>query len=102
MQFKDPSAVLDYALDLAPSPSINTKPWLADGETVTLLTVTADAGLTVNSSSIMANSRGITDSLLVAWLAGGTPGATYKVRFAFTTNQGRTDCRAMPVKIAQL
>lgn len=101
MQYKDPSAVLDFALDLAPAPSINTAPWLAQGEMVTSLTVTADAGLTVNSSSIATNSAGVAASLLVAWLAGGTAGATYTVRFQFTTSQGRTDCRAMPVKVVQ-
>lgn len=100
-QFKDPSAVLDFALDLAPVPSINTTPWLAQGETVTSLAVTADAGLTVNSSTIAANSAGVAASLLVAWLAGGTANTTYNVRFQFTTSQGRTDCRAMPVKVLQ-
>lgn len=97
-QFKDPTAVLDFALDLAPS-GLNVSPWLATGEAVTSLTVTPDAGLTVNSSMIAANSSGVAASLLVAWLAGGTVGNTYNVRFTFTTNQGRTDSRTMPVRV---
>jgi hypothetical protein len=98
-QYKDPSAILDFALDLAPAAGINTTPYLADGETVTSLTVTADTGLTVSSSAVAANSRGIPSSLLVAWLSGGTAGVTYNVRFVFSTSQGRTDARTLPAQV---
>ncbi|SOE82096.1 hypothetical protein SAMN05446927_5407 [Caballeronia arationis] len=100
-QCKDPSAVLDFALDLAPAPSINASPWLAQGETVTTLIVTADTGITVNSSSISTNSLGVAASLLVAWLSGGTAGTTYNVRFTFVTSRGRRDSRTMPVRVVQ-
>jgi hypothetical protein len=98
-QYKDPSAVLDYALDLAPAAGINQQPWLVSGEIVTGLQVTADTGVTVNSSSIAANSQGVASSLLVAWLSGGTAGVTYNVRFTFTTSMGRTDSRTLPVQV---
>jgi hypothetical protein len=98
-QYKDPSAALDFALDLAPAAGINVSPYLADGETVTSLSVSADTGITVSASSIAANARAIPASLLVAWLAGGTAGATYNVRFTFSTSQGRTDVRTLPVHV---
>jgi len=98
-QYKDPSALLDFALDLAPAASINVSPYLADGETVTSLTVSADTGITVSSSAISANSRNVPASLLIAWLSGGTAGVTYNVKFTFSTSQGRTDARTLPVQV---
>ncbi|CAB3784199.1 hypothetical protein [Pararobbsia alpina] len=98
---KDPSADLDYGFDLSPSATQLIKPWLAVGEQVTNLVVTADDGISVLNSSINANSNGVPASLLVAWLSGGTLGATYNVHFEFTTNQGRTDTRSMQIVCQQ-
>jgi hypothetical protein len=98
-QYKDPGAILDFALDLAPAAGINVTPYLAAGETVTDLSVTADTGITVNSYAIAANSLGISASLLVAWLSGGTAGTTFNVRFTFSTSLGRTDVRTLPVQV---
>jgi hypothetical protein len=97
---KDPLASLDFGFDLSPAPTQLAQPWLAPGEQVTSLTVTADPGLTVSSSSISANSNGIAGALLVAWLSGGTAGTTYNVRYQFTTNSTppRTDCRSLSVQ----
>ncbi|WP_027798228.1 phage fiber-tail adaptor protein [Paraburkholderia dilworthii] len=99
---KDPNAVLDFGLDLSPVATQLASPWLAPGEQVVELTVTADSGLTVNSSSIAMNASGVTGALLIAWLAGGVAGTTYNVRFQFTTNStpSRTDCRSLQIQCA--
>jgi hypothetical protein len=99
---KDPNAVLDFGLDLSPPSTQLSSPWLAFGEQVVSLTVTADSGLTVNSSSIATNSAGVAGALLVAWLAGGIAGNVYNVRFQFTTNSTppRIDCRSLQIQCA--
>lgn len=99
---KDPTADLDYGIDLA-NPSIwpPAPPWLATGETVTELTVTADAGLAVNSQSINANASGVAGALLIAWVSGGVSGTSYYLHFLFTTNLGRTDTRSIQIQCIQ-
>jgi hypothetical protein len=98
---KDPSAVLDYGIDLSPVPTLLEKPWLAPGEIVTALTVTPDEGITVESSSINTNAGGIVDALLIAWVSGGVIGTTYNVHFEFTTSLGRTDTRTIQLQCMQ-
>jgi hypothetical protein len=97
---KDPMALKDYGFDL----SLPTRPfgtaWLAPGETLSSLTVTADAGITVASSSIGNNAAGL-PTVAIAWISGGTIGSTYYVRFTFTTNQGRTDTRSILFRVVQ-
>jgi hypothetical protein len=96
---KDPSATLDYGIDLASSSSWPPGgPWLAAGETVTELTVTADPGLTVNSQSINTNSNGVAGALLVGWISGGVAGNSYYLHFTFTTSAGRTDTRSILIQ----
>ena len=60
---KDPSAVLDYVFDWTE--------WLATGETITDHTITADTGITVDSSTEDAGK-------VTVWLSGGTAGINYK------------------------
>lgn len=97
---KDPSAVLDFGFDLSAPATQQYQPWLAPGEQVASLTVTADSGMTVNSSAIATNASGIAGALLVAWLSGGTAGNTYNVRYQFTTNSTppRTDSRSIQIQ----
>jgi hypothetical protein len=97
--YKDPSADLDFGFDLSPSPTQLIKPWLAPGETVTSLTVTADTGLVVNNFSINTNSTNVPTALLLAWLSGGVVGNLYLVHFLFTTSEGRTDTRSMQISV---
>jgi hypothetical protein len=94
------SAVLDYGFDLSAPVTQIYQPWLAPGEQVVSLTVAADSGLTVNSSSISANASGVAGALLIAWLSGGVANTTYNVTFTFTTNSTppRTDCRSLSVQ----
>ena len=83
---KDPSAVLDYAFDWTG--------WLATGETITDYTITADTGITVDSSTE-------DDGKVTVWLSGGTAGINYKVACKITTSAGRTDERTIWIKVVE-
>ena len=82
---KDPSAVLDYVFDWS-------EEWLATGETITDHTITADTGITVDSSTEDAGK-------VTVWLSGGTAGINYKVACLVTTSAGRTDERTIWIKV---
>ena len=81
---KDPSAVLDYMFDWTE--------WLATGETITDHTITADTGITKDSSTEGSGK-------VTVWLSGGTAGQNYKVACLVTTSAGRTDERTMWIKV---
>ena len=81
---KDPSAVLDYEFDWTR--------WLATGETIDNYTITADTGITVDSSTEDAGK-------VIVWLSGGTAGINYKVACKITTSAGRTDERTIWIKV---
>jgi hypothetical protein len=91
---KDPSAVLDYVFDWTE--------WLATGETIAvdsetgekLITITADTGITVDSSTE-------SDGKIIVWLSGGTAGINYKVACLITTTEGRTDERTIWIKVVE-
>jgi len=82
---KDPQAVLDFNWDWSA--------WLGEGEAITDKTVTPDAGLTVNSSSINGG-------VVAAWLAGGVAGITYTVACTISTSAGRTETRRIQIVVA--
>lgn len=81
---KDPTAVLDYRIDWAS--------WLADAETITTSTWTAQTGITIDSSSA-------TTTTTTVWLSGGTARTVYTVTNRITTNQGRTDERTLHITV---
>ena len=81
---KDPSAVLDYVFDWTE--------WLATGETITDHTITADTGITVDSSAE-------SDGKVTVWLSGGTAGINYKVACLVETSDGRTDERTLWIRV---
>ena len=83
---KDPSAVLDYAFDWTE--------WLAAAETITDHTITADTGITVDSSTE-------SDGKVTVWLSGGTAGINYKIACLITTSAGRTDERTIWIKVVE-
>jgi len=83
---KDPSAVLDWMFDWSD--------WLASGETITDHTITADTGITVDSSTEDAGK-------VTVWLSGGTAGINYKVACLITTSAGRTDERTIWIKVVE-
>ena len=91
---KDPSAVLDYVFDWTE--------WLATGETIAvdsetgkkLITITADTGITVDSSTE-------DDGKVTVWLSGGTAGTTYRVECLIATTAGRTDERSLWITVQE-
>ena len=83
---KDPSAVLDYVFDWTG--------WLAAGETIVGHTITADTGITVDSSTEDAGK-------VTVWLSGGTAGINYKVACKITTSAGRTDERTLWIRVVE-
>lgn len=96
-----PGSVLDYGFDLSPPPTSLRQPWLASGEQITNLSITTDAGVTVNSQNIGPNSTGVPAALCTAWLSGFSLGGAYFVHYTFTTNQGRTDTRSIQISCLQ-
>ena len=68
--------------------------WLATGETITDHTITADTGITVDSSTE-------SDGKVIVWLSGGTAGINYKVACLITTSAGRTDERTIWIKVVE-
>lgn len=82
---KDPSAVLDYEFDWSA--------WLG-ADTIASHTVTAEAGVTVMSSSA-------TSTATIVWLSGGTAGTDYDVTNQIVTAGGRTDERTMLIRCVE-
>ena len=76
---KKPNEIKKYAY--------NEAPFLDEqGITIsTIVSVTADAGLTVDSNALSSDSKKITVTL-----SGGTAGVVYKVAAKFTTSDGQT------------
>lgn len=85
--YKDPDAVLDYAMDWST--------WLASGENISTYVVTAD------SSLITISTHSISSAVVTAWLSGGHVGQTYTVAVKVVTSGSRTDERSFKVKIKQ-
>lgn len=89
----DPDARLDYRFDWrALTNGYGTSNWLATGETIVDTTVTADAGLTVDSSSVVSD-----DTAVVVWLSGGAVGGRYYVTCHIVTSAGREDDRTITI-----
>ena len=94
---KDPDAVLDYKFDWAASTNgSGDTDWLdtTNGETIASHTITADTGITVDSSSITDTNTSVT-----VWLSSGTAGTDYTVTCQIVTSASRTDDRSITVKV---
>jgi hypothetical protein len=84
---KDPSATLDYTLDLSL--------WLQEiQDTVSSATLTA-TGVTAMSHTIVDGNK------IVAWVSGGTVGQAAKLVYQYTTTNGRTDERTIAFNIKE-
>jgi hypothetical protein len=77
---KQPNETLDYDVDLTD--------WLsARGDTISTYVITADPGLTLVQSAVIAGDDG---SIKVkAYFSGGTDGVTYHVTVKVTTSNSR-------------
>lgn len=84
---KDPDAVLDYTFDWSA--------WLDTGETIIAHEVVVEAG------DVVIDSTTATDTLVVAWLSGGTLGTDAEVRCRVTTSEGRIDDRTIRLLITE-
>ena len=96
---KDPDAVLDYVFDwaaLTNGTTGGTSDWLASGETISTKTITAETGITVDSSSITDTNTSVT-----VWLSGGSAGNIYYVSCKIVTSAGRTDERTINIEVVQ-
>ena len=94
---KDPDAVLDYKFDWkALTNGSGSTDWLAASETITGITINADSGITVDSSSATNANTSVT-----VWLSGGSAGGTYKVACKIVTNASRTDERTITVNVSE-
>ena len=94
---KDPDAVLDYKFDWKSSTNGNGfTDWLASSETISMHTITASAGITVDSSSITDTNTSVT-----VWLSGGTAATPYTVACKIVTSAGRTDERTITINVAE-
>lgn len=95
--YKDPHAVLDYGF--------LWQDWLEPSESISSHTITADAGITVNSSAVNGSPMTIdgishkAGSVITVWLSGGTDGTSYVVACRVSTTFGRTDERSMKISI---
>lgn len=86
--YKDPTAVLDFAMDWAST-------WLATSESISTYEATYDgSGLTISTYS---ESSGI----VTVWLAGGYAGSDYRVSIRIGTDASRIDERTFMVKVRE-
>ena len=84
---KQPVEVQDY--------DISFVDWLAAlSDTASTHTVTAETGITVDSSTLTAG-------VVKVWLSGGTDGTTYKVTAQIVTAGGRTKEDEIKIKVRE-
>lgn len=94
---KDPDEVLDYKFDFAALTNGNgATDYLESGETISSETVTAGAGITLDSETITDSNTSVT-----IWLSGGTAGNTYTVTCQIATSASRTVERSIYVTVAE-
>ncbi|RLB93608.1 MAG: hypothetical protein DRH26_03470 [Deltaproteobacteria bacterium] len=88
---KVPDAVLDYKFDWAAlTNGSGVSDWLSSGEAIADITVTADAGITIDSSA-----KADLDTSVVVFLSGGTEQAQYEISCKIKTTDDRTDVRTL-------
>jgi hypothetical protein len=81
---KDPSALLDYAIDW--------EDWLEGTDTVASAVWTVPTGLALEDQIE-------TDTVSTIWLSGGVLGTKYNVACLMTTTDGRIDERTITISI---
>lgn len=92
---KDPSSVLPYKFDFkALTNGTGESDWLGTTETISSKTVTAETGITVDSSTITDTSTSVT-----VRISGGTANHDYRVTCEIVTSAGNTDQRTMLFKV---
>ena len=86
---KDPNAVKDYRFKWAD--------FLESGELISTALITVDAGLTLDSTSIVDTSTSV-----LGWFSGGTAGEKYKITCKITTDStpARIEQRSVYLEVA--
>lgn len=94
---KHADSKLDFKFDWAPltngTPG-GVSDWLASGDTISTHVVTADSGITVDSSNLADSNTSV-----VVWLSGGAVGISYVITCSIVTAQGREDSREIVVTV---
>jgi len=88
---KDPGSRLDYGFDLG------AQGWLAQGETVTSLEVTA--ATPVGADALVIEAPTVAGGVIYAWISGGSLGKDYAVTFHWATSAGRVDERSLTLQV---
>lgn len=83
---KHPDDVLDWSI------LWRAGGWLRDGDNIAASAWTVPDGLTVTEATHDNDTATV-------WLAGGTPGADYRVTNRITTSEGRTAARSFVVHV---
>lgn len=103
---KDPNSVEPYFFvwcDLKNGTNTNGDDGELQGATISTETVSADTGLTVDSSSLAAVTiKGTSyaiNTVVTVWLSGGTDGTDYNVLCRITTSDSRTLDKTMVVPV---
>lgn len=89
---KDPFAVLDYSLDFTN--------WMPSGETISAITVNVET-ISGDASPLATTTTTNTDTVVTAFLTGGTVGNIYNVEYQITTNNNKKDSRNLRIKIVE-
>ena len=111
MPEKDPQSVEPYffvfcSRDGTNDGTTSDKGELQGATISTITSVTAETGLTVSSSNKNAVTiKGVSygaNTVVTAWLSGGTDGTDYDVECIITTSDSRTLAKTMIVPVRQL
>lgn len=95
IHYKDPSAITDYAIDLAhggANDGTSTDPGWLQGDTINSVAWTVPSGITSTTNSH-------TNTIATIWLSGGTAGTDYLVTARVTTAAGRVDDWSLLIKV---
>lgn len=85
---KQPADTLDYDVDFTD--------WLPDGDVISSVAPSADAGITLGATTISADGKAVKQ-----WVSGGEDGKTYKITIRVTTAMARVKEAEFKVKVRE-
>jgi len=97
---KEAAEVLDYRFDFKPLTNGRDSAqsdFLGASETISSFTISADTGITVDSSALADTSTSV-----LVWLSGGTLGSEYEVVAEVVTSDSRKVRRSILIKIVSV
>lgn len=87
----DPDAKLDYGFDWMS--------WLDEDETIDEFTVTAPTPDEDDEDALVVTDETEVAGVVTFWVAGGEPGADYRIGCRIETSAGRTDERSITIRV---